>query len=340
MANVKPNKDLPTVAVIGAGISGMVCARYLAEHGYPVTVFDKEKETGGRTSIQQEEKLTFDHGCPSFFAQDKKFQGQVASWVKEGVVNVWPAKRASCLHGTVHAVEDDTVLYVGMPGMNAISRHLGTGLDVRQDTIVSTIKRTNNSWKLLAGGKRESYDVLIVSAPAAQTAELLKGFPSIADDAAKAKMHPCWSATFGFDYNLPVTFDAAHFTSCPIIWAANNRTKPGRARDECWTIHASPSWSREHISSPEDMVGKIMLSSFFEASGIPPATPSFMRTYRWYYGLPAEPLHKGCLWDKEKWVGACGDWCHSARVEGAFISGSRMAETVMKDCPRLLQPVK
>lgn len=34
------------IAVIGAGPSGMACAYYLAEKGYPVTVFDRNLVPG------------------------------------------------------------------------------------------------------------------------------------------------------------------------------------------------------------------------------------------------------------------------------------------------------
>ena len=44
------------IAVIGAGPAGMSCAYYLAVKGYPVTVFEKEKELGGMLTL----------GIPSF----------------------------------------------------------------------------------------------------------------------------------------------------------------------------------------------------------------------------------------------------------------------------------
>ena len=44
------------IAVVGAGPAGMSCAYYLAEKGYPVTVFDKNKVPGGMLTL----------GIPSF----------------------------------------------------------------------------------------------------------------------------------------------------------------------------------------------------------------------------------------------------------------------------------
>jgi len=332
---VKVMKDRPSVAVIGAGVSGMACARLLAAHGYPVTVFEKEKEVGGRSSILQNNTDTYDHGCQYFLARDKRFDRHVKMFLEKGVVATWPVRLASCLHGVVHQVEEDTDLYVGVPGMNAIASYLSRGVDLRQDTIVSTVKRVGQSWKLIAGGKRETFDVVVVSAPAEQTAQLLHGFPAIADVAAKVKTRPCLSVAVGFEHILNVSFDAAHFSSCPIMWASNNRTKPGRPHNEIWTIQATTKWSEEHFSSPDDMIAKILLSSFFESSGITPVVPKFTRTHKWFYGLTEEPLKKEHVWDKDTWLGACGDWCHNGRVEGAFLSGISMAENIIKDCPQL-----
>jgi len=322
-----------SVAVIGAGMSGMACANLLAKHGFKVTVYEKEKELGGRASIYQDRQGSYDHGCQYFTVRDKRFKQFVDALVIQKAVNVWPARVASCLHGVVHPVEDDAVLYVGVPGMNAIAQNLSTGVDVRPDTIVSIIKKGVQGWKLTAGGKRETFDMVVVSAPAEQTAQmLLKSCPVISAEAARVKTRPCLSVTVGFDHVLNVSFDAAHFNSCPVMWSSNNRTKPGRSHNEIWTIQATTKWSEEHYSSPEDMIGKILVSSFFESSGLSPVIPTFMRTHKWYYGWSDEPLRKDCLWDKSARVGACGDWCHNGRVEGAFISGTSLAESIINSC--------
>lgn len=41
------NNDGPKVAIIGAGISGLVSAWCLSHHGYEVTIFEKEPQVGG-----------------------------------------------------------------------------------------------------------------------------------------------------------------------------------------------------------------------------------------------------------------------------------------------------
>jgi NADPH-dependent 2,4-dienoyl-CoA reductase/sulfur reductase-like enzyme len=53
--NSLKNRFQPTVAVIGAGISGLTCARTLADHGVSVTVFEKSRGLGGRMATRRSE---------------------------------------------------------------------------------------------------------------------------------------------------------------------------------------------------------------------------------------------------------------------------------------------
>ncbi|HMO05283.1 MAG TPA: FAD-dependent oxidoreductase [Kiritimatiellia bacterium] len=322
------------IAVVGGGLAGIACARMLAVHGFSVTVFEKDQEIGGRASILSSGRSAPDHGCQYLTVRDKRFQPYLDELLNRGVMARWPARIASCLHGTCHSVEDTEAMYIGVPGMNAIAECLGRDLDVRRGTIVSAIKRVQAGWKLFAGGKRESFDGVVVSTPPEQVKQLLQAFPSIAAESAKVRSRPCWALIAGFDHDLPVAFDAAHFSSSPIAWAANNRSKPGRTRDEVWTILSTPDWADSHLSLPEADVGRTLLSAFFESSGIFPSVPASLRVHRWYYGQAEEPLHREFLWDHALWLGACGDWCASGRLDGAFLSGLRLAEAIIKDCPR------
>ncbi len=63
------------IAVIGAGPAGLSCAYYLAVKGYPVTVFEKEKELGGMLTL----------GIPSFRLDKKVVKAEIDVLKKLGV---------------------------------------------------------------------------------------------------------------------------------------------------------------------------------------------------------------------------------------------------------------
>ena len=59
------------VAVIGAGISGLVCASELVKHGADVKVFEKENEVAGRMLSKNREGLILDTGAQVFGDKNK-----------------------------------------------------------------------------------------------------------------------------------------------------------------------------------------------------------------------------------------------------------------------------
>jgi predicted NAD/FAD-dependent oxidoreductase len=51
------------IAVIGAGIAGLACAREIARADVAVTVFEKARGLGGRLATRRDGNLAFDHGA-------------------------------------------------------------------------------------------------------------------------------------------------------------------------------------------------------------------------------------------------------------------------------------
>ena len=50
------------IAIVGAGIAGLECAKILINNGFNVTVFDKESEVGGRMRTSEIDGFLLDHG--------------------------------------------------------------------------------------------------------------------------------------------------------------------------------------------------------------------------------------------------------------------------------------
>jgi phytoene dehydrogenase-like protein len=59
--------DSPSVAVVGAGLAGLVAARYLADAGADVTVFERREVVGGRVRTRRVDGFTVDHGFQVLF---------------------------------------------------------------------------------------------------------------------------------------------------------------------------------------------------------------------------------------------------------------------------------
>lgn len=110
-------KPMPRVAVIGAGISGLTCARTLADHGFDVNVFEKSRGVSGRMSTRRvDDNLSFDHGAQYFTARDARFRRYVQSWIHDGLVRPWDGRIVVVEQGCVKAENKGVIVTLQFQG--------------------------------------------------------------------------------------------------------------------------------------------------------------------------------------------------------------------------------
>ena len=319
----------PSVAVIGAGISGLMCARTLQDHGIAVTVFEKSRGPGGRMSTRlAESNLEFDHGAQYFTARDQRFKRYVRSWARDGVVSPWEGRIVTLRNGEVVDEKSGTQRFVATPGMNAIGKHLARELNLQVNTKVEAVRRQQDHCQLIGEDDTAlgDFDAVVVSAPALQTASLLAEFPTFTEQASQTPMSGCWAVMMALEQPLNLKFDAAFVHESALSWIACNSSKPGRsAMPESWVLHASPEWSEANLEGQPDAVVAELLAEFWDAVGVAEQQTIHAAAHRWRYALPTDPINARYLFDADLRIGACGDWCGGPRVEGAFLSGSAMA---------------
>jgi len=84
------------IAVVGAGISGLVCAYELQKAGNEVHVFEKESSVGGRMATRMKDGLSFDIGA-NFFVRNYQ---NVPKYLKElGFEKSWEPMKAGKMFG-------------------------------------------------------------------------------------------------------------------------------------------------------------------------------------------------------------------------------------------------
>src|SRR5690606_30039787 len=67
-----------TIAVIGAGIAGLACARTLMQAGHHVTVFEQADEVGVRMAVHITSHGSFDSAAQYFTVRDPRFKPVLA----------------------------------------------------------------------------------------------------------------------------------------------------------------------------------------------------------------------------------------------------------------------
>jgi predicted NAD/FAD-dependent oxidoreductase len=310
------------ILIIGGGMAGLSAATALSITGARIIVLDKGRGPGGRMAARRAEiagaQVSFDHGAQYFTVRDPAFRETVEAWEAAGFAARWSAAGADA--------------WVGTPGMNACVKAIAGGLDVRWGLRAERLWRHGAFWRVGAGEQSFAAVTVLVAVPAEQAAVLLADVaPDMAARAVEVASAPCWAVMAGFAAPLAYAPDIFRSETAPVSWAARNSAKPGRAGTETWVIHASPAHSRTLVDLPKDEVMHIVLADFFEATGTPPALPLHLDAHRWLYALPDTPTSRGPRFDPHRGIGIAGDWLHSPRVEGAWLSGRALAEAVLQE---------
>ncbi len=319
------------VAVVGAGLAGLACARTLRDHGVDVALFDRGRTPGGRLATRRAGEHAFDHGAQYFTARDDRFARLVRSWARDGVAAPWPGRFVARDPAGALVPLSPEARWVGTPSMSALACHLARGLTVHSGVVVSALERADGGWRLRCDDAEEvgPFDVVLVAAQAPRAAALLAPVAGLAARAAAATLAPCLAVMVAYGAVVDTDFDGATIAASPLGWVARDSSKPGRPPGERWVLHATPAWSATHLEAAPDAVAATLQDAFATVVGrvLPPVR--HVATQRWSHALVTRPVGEDCLWDAGAGVGACGDWCLGGRVEAAFLSGVALAGRVL-----------
>ena len=94
MDSTAPRLQTKSIGIIGAGISGLSCAKTLEQAGYHVEVFDKGRNLSGRMATRRNDLSEFDHGAQYFTVKNPDFKQEVDRWVGADVAKIWSPKIA------------------------------------------------------------------------------------------------------------------------------------------------------------------------------------------------------------------------------------------------------
>ena len=349
-----PDRPKQKIAIIGAGMAGLACARTLAQAGHNVTVFEKSRGVGGRMATRRTPFGTFDHGAQYFTVRDPRFE--LALTTANGICRPWSANTVRVLDefGQVAAagLPQKESHWVPKPGMSALCKHWAKPLELTNSLYlemhVHSIEKDSlrpSQWQLRTEGTDQGqhvfpgFDKVLFALPSPQTLQILN--KSLLEtqwkqQLIKVDIAPCWTLMLAFPNamqpgmsTLGPHWNVARSTHHRIAWVARESSKPGRSSVERWTIQASSVWSQKHLEDDPTRAKAKLIKAFTEVTGIR-AEPSHIDIQRWRYAQTTQPLGKTHLYDEKFGLGICGDWCLGHRVENAFISGLELALAVAK----------
>ncbi len=348
----EPRRHPKRIAIIGAGMAGVVCARTLMQAGHAVQVFEKSHAASGRLSTRQTPFGSFDHGAQYFTVRDARFKRALAT--VPGVAQAWRSGPWVRLDAQGQPVAAKTAArdthWCASPGMNTLVRTWAQALAdagaLHLNTRVLRLERDmahDSGWQLVTvpgDGTHLStvagFDAVLLAIPAPQAAELLHtaapAGETLVQSLKKVEMAPCWTLMLAWPNADPTErfgprWHAVRSDHHRIAWAARESSKPGRGPVQRFTVQASPAWSQEHLEDDADTVVGKLTRAFSDISGIR-AEPTHAVAHRWRHAKTLKPLGTSHQWLRGAGLGVCGDWCLGHRVEDAFVSGLELALAV------------
>lgn len=300
------------VAIVGAGIAGLACARRLRAAGLAPVLFDKGRGIGGRVATRRIDGLQFDHGAQYVTARGADFAAVLGDLGTSGAAAPWDDGAG----GTP---------LVGTPGMSSLARALGAGLDIRQGAPVTGIAPAGTGWRLRVGDTDHFAARVVLTVPAPQVAGVLGGDHPLALAVAGVRMAPC--LTLMAALRGPAPFVTRRDPDDPLAWIAQDSAKPGRPRDgaTAWVAQAGPDWSAAHLEDDPAALVALMLPMLRDRLGAAGAELRHASAHRWRYAQVGVPLGRPFLRSPDATLYLAGDWCLGARVDSAWTSGTAAA---------------
>ena len=336
------------VAIVGAGIGGLTCARELRLRGYDPVVFEAGDRVGGRCSSRATRVGWFDDGAQAISGATRLTTYAIQRPGELAAIHPWtvPATPAEDEPKGKDRDEDEDesattrtlklMGAVGVPSMRALANAVAQPLDVRLHTPIQQVQRRGARWVLsdAAGEIDEEFQALVLAIPAPLALPLARESPALAAALQAVRYRSRWVLLLGSE--RPVGLPGyREFQGSPIERVAAMHSKPGRPSNmsQRWFVEADERWSLQHEHVDAETVADLLFDIFCAHAGRS-VTPNFLAAHPWrnaFVDTPATlPGQADCLWDGEAWLGVCGDSVVASQVDRVHHSGvalaARMAE--------------
>ncbi|MDX2273413.1 MAG: FAD-dependent oxidoreductase [Cyanobacteriota bacterium] len=343
------------VLVIGAGMSGLVCARQLMRAGLDVVVLEKSAGVGGRMATRRitpspgEAAVIVDHGAQYLTTDTDALHRLLKEWLTLGLVVEWTRALHILDETGLHpdSVERHHPRYVCPAGMTAIAKYLADALTIHTQTKVVGIHLAPMGWQVTTEqGTRYTAANLVMALPAPQVLELLAELLTEASAAMKGLLDsatylPCLAVMAGYPLTTPLP--SWKGICCQgdekLAWIALDSSKRPQPASPVVVLHASPEFSAQHLEKDTEQlqaVGSQLLKHAAQRLDPWLRTPVWMQVHRWRYALPEESVGMASLATRMSGGGSqtfplicAGDWCGGGKIEGAWLSGHDAAEQLL-----------
>ncbi len=326
------------VAIVGAGLAGLIAARDLVRHGTPdggrgVVVVERSGVVGGRLATRSIGDAVFDHGAQFFTVRTDELAADVDRWTAAGVVEEWCRGFAEV---------DGYPRYRIAGGMANLATHLAgelvaSGVTLTTGVGVVEIRPGDNGdgWLVRSGDDGVVVaDAVILTPPVPLSSALLDagGVARAAgadafDDFAYHQV-VALLAVLDRSPGLPEPGALQQADDDTFSFVSDNQAK-GISPVPAVTFHTAHGRSAALWSATDDEVLDALLPAARDV--VAPATISQIEVVRWPHTGPVAAHPDRCAVVAEGPSGPivlAGDGFGGSKVEGAYSSGRAAAALV------------
>jgi len=308
-----------TTTVIGGGISGVACARALADRGRAVRLLDRGRRLGGRMGGRTLHGRPVDLGASYLtVGADSPFAPVVTGWVGRGLARPWTDTFAVAGPDGIERTTSGPVRYGTPGGLRGLVVDLATGLGVELDRTVAAVG---------PGPRVDGTDAaaVVLAMPDPQAARLLDG------RAPDADWQPALAVALGWaDRRWPADLHGAFVHDSPVLeWLADDGDRRGDGAPVL-VAHTTAAFAAQHLADP-GRAAPAVAAAVAAVLGID-SEPDWTHVHRWSHAKPAAPREEP--FSLVDGIGLCGDgWSAPAKVESAWLSGDALGRALAASLP-------
>ncbi|WP_433292182.1 NAD(P)/FAD-dependent oxidoreductase [Actinoplanes sp. CA-030573] len=284
-----------TVVVVGAGISGLACARELVDAGIPARIVERSQQVGGRLASEWLGGRWVDTGAAYLTADDPAFLGRLQTWRIDGLARPW----TDTLRGQQGAA---TLRWAAPGGLRSLAVDLARELEISLNTEISALP--------------SAVEAVVLAMPGPE-AQRIVDMPA----AAEQVWSPVVTAILTYARRAWKDFDGAFVNDHPVLATVCDDGARRGDRAPVLVAHSTGAFA-ESTTDPGPAMAKAV-GELLEIGDEPAVT-----IRRWPY---ASPRAGHGLFARHGNVYLCGDAFGKPRVQTAWLSGRAAARAIISE---------
>lgn len=344
------------VVVIGAGLTGLLCANTLQKKGYSVLILEKSRGLGGRLATRRIGKTIVDHGL-SYFLEQGKYSQQLLTELQNHQILEGKEPQSYPLEDTLQKITVQPQ-YFAPKGMTEIAKYLAQDLTIwRSCRVINLSPSQQNYWHINYESSQDNNPfvqakILVSAIPAPQLRLLLQAShlnhlsETFLSSIQSVTYYPCLAVMAGYSqFSLTdIPWEQVNFLSdSDLAWIGVESRKRETPSETVIIVHSTPYYAESYLDySDLQPIGKALIDKIATLLSSSLKSPDWYQVHRWRYAFPQTSVIEPYLETQTPLpLLACGDWClgnlnpeQSWHIEKAMASGMATAEKVILQLQR------